>query len=81
LVELQADFIKIDGSIIQQMNKSKSAKAVVEAIVFFASKVGMKTVAEFVSTQEIYKTSQEVGIDYFQGYLFDEPKSVQLFKK
>ena len=77
LVELQADFIKIDGSIIQQMNKSKSAKAVVEAIVFFASKVGMKTVAEFVSTQEIYKTSQEVGIDYFQGYLFDEPKSVQ----
>lgn len=81
LVELQADFIKIDGSIIQQMNKSKSARAVVEAIVFFASKVGMKTVAEFVSTQEIYKTSQEVGIDYFQGYLFDEPKSVQLFKK
>ncbi|SKB47738.1 EAL domain-containing protein [Malaciobacter marinus] len=76
LVELQADFIKIDGSIIQQMNKSKSAKAVVEAIVFFASKVGMKTVAEFVSSKEIYKTSQEVGIDYFQGYLFDEPKSI-----
>ncbi|MFA6789804.1 MAG: EAL domain-containing protein [Arcobacteraceae bacterium] len=77
LVQLQADFIKIDGSIIQQMNKSKSAKAVIEAIVFFASKVGMKTVAEFVSTKEIYQSVQEVGIDYFQGYLFDEPKSVQ----
>lgn len=80
LVQLQADFIKIDGSIIQEINKSKSAKAVVEAIVFFASKVGMKTVAEFVSTKEIYKASQEVGIDYFQGYLFDEPKSVHLIK-
>ena len=80
LVQLQADFIKIDGSIIQEINKSKSAKAVVETIVLFASKVGMKTVAEFVSTKEIYKASQEVGIDYFQGYLFDEPKSVHLIK-
>lgn len=80
LVQLQADLIKIDGSIIQEINKSKSAKAVIEAIVFFASKVGMKTVAEFVSTKEIYESSQEVGIDYFQGYLFDEPKSIHLFK-
>lgn len=80
LVQLQADFIKIDGSIIQEINKSKSAKAVVETIVLFASKVGMKTVAEFVSSKEIYKASQEVGIDYFQGYLFDEPKSVHLIK-
>ena len=80
LVKLQADFIKLDGSIIQEINKSKSAKAVVEAIVFFASKVGIKTVAEFVSTKEIYETCKEINIDYFQGYWFDEPKNVKDLK-
>ena len=77
LVKLQADFIKLDGSIIADINKSLSAKAVVEAIVFFAKKVGIKTVAEFVSTKEIFKTCKELEIDYFQGYLFDEPKNIK----
>lgn len=80
LVKLQADFIKLDGSIIQEINKSKTAKAVVESIVFFASKVGIKTVAEFVSTKEIYETCKEINIDYFQGYWFDEPKNVKDLK-
>ncbi|MDY0181090.1 EAL domain-containing protein [Aliarcobacter skirrowii] len=80
LVKLQADFIKLDGSIIQDINKSLSAKAVVEAIVFFAKKVGIKTVAEFVSSKEIYETCKELKIDYFQGYLFDEPKSAKSIK-
>lgn len=80
LVQLQADIIKIDGSIIQEINRSKSAKAVVEAIIFFASKMGMKTVAEFVSTKEIYAMCKEVEIDYFQGFLFDEPHSINALK-
>ena len=80
LVKLQADYIKLDGSIIQEINKSKTAKAVVEAIVFFASKVGIKTVAEFVSTKEIYETCKEINIDYFQGHLFDEAQNVKDLK-
>lgn len=80
LVKLQADYIKLDGSIIQEINKSKSAKAVVEAIIFFASKVGIKTVAEFVSSKEIYETCKEINIDYFQGHLFDEAQNVKDLK-
>ena len=80
LVKLQADFIKLDGSIIQEINKTKTAKAVVEAIVFFAQKIGIKTVAEFVSSKEIFETCKELNIDYFQGYWFDEPKNVKELK-
>ena len=80
LVKLQADYIKLDGSIIQEINKSKTAKSVVESIIFFASKVGIKTVAEFVSTKEIYETSKELKIDYFQGYWFDEPTNIKELK-
>lgn len=76
LVKLQADFIKLDGSIIQDLNKTKTAKAVVESIVFFAKKVGIKTVAEFVSSKELYESCKELEIDYFQGFWFDEPKNI-----
>ena len=74
LVKLQADFIKIDGSLIKNITKNPTHKAVVEAIVTFAKKVGIQTIAEFVSDKEIYEACVEQGIDYFQGYHFSEPK-------
>lgn len=77
LVKLQADFIKIDGSLIKSIHKNATHKAVVEAIVTFAQKVGMQTVAEFVSSEDIYLTCKELGIDYFQGYLWSEPTSFE----
>jgi EAL domain-containing protein (putative c-di-GMP-specific phosphodiesterase class I) len=74
LVKLQADFIKIDGSLIKTINKNATHKAVIETIVTFAQKVGMETIAEFVASEDIYLTCKELGIDYFQGYHFSEPK-------
>ncbi|WP_263831828.1 EAL domain-containing protein [Sulfurospirillum oryzae] len=73
LVKLQADFIKIDGSLIKNIHKNAIHRAVVEAIVTFAQKVGMQTVAEFVANEEIYLTCKALEIDYFQGYLWSEP--------
>ena len=77
LVKLQADFIKIDGSLIKTIHKNATHKAVVEAIVTFAQKVGMQTVAEFVASEDIYLTCKELGIDYFQGYLWSEPMPLE----
>ena len=77
LVKLQADFIKIDGSLIKTINKNATHKAVVEAIVTFAQKVGMQTIAEFVASEDIYITCKEIGIDYFQGYLWSEPTAFE----
>lgn len=77
LVRLQADFIKIDGSLIKNIHKNAIHKAVVEAIVTFAQKVGMQTVAEFVANEEIYLTCKELDIDFFQGYLWSEPMPLE----
>jgi EAL domain-containing protein (putative c-di-GMP-specific phosphodiesterase class I) len=77
LVKLQADFIKIDDSLIKNIHKNAIHKAVVEAIVTFAQKVGMQTVAEFVANEEIYLTCKELGIDYFQGYFWSEPMPLE----
>ena len=74
LIKLQADYIKIDGSIIKNINVEDGTLDVIKAIVSFAKARGMKTVAEFVSTKEIFDTVCSLGIDYSQGYYIGEPK-------
>lgn len=78
LMKLKADYIKIDGSIIRNICDDKSAVAVTEAIVTFAQKNGIKTVAEFVSSSEIYEKVRDLGVDYSQGYHFGKPASFLL---
>ncbi|MFA7609853.1 MAG: EAL domain-containing protein [Sulfurimonas sp.] len=74
LIKLKADYLKIDGSLIKNIDKDKNAYIVVSTIVDFAKKLGMKTVAEFVESEEIFNIVKNLGIDYSQGYYFCEPK-------
>lgn len=72
LRKLDADFVKIDGSIIENIDDKKT-KELIASIVDFSKKNGMKTIAEFVSSSEIDKAVQELGIDYAQGYYRGRP--------
>lgn len=74
LVKLQADYIKIDGSLIKHINTQKESFVVVSTIVNFAKEMGIKTIAEFIEDEQILQTIQELGIDYSQGYYFSAPK-------
>ncbi|MEA1916166.1 MAG: EAL domain-containing protein [Campylobacterota bacterium] len=76
LMKVKADYIKIDGSMIKNIDTDKDAQMVVETIVEFAKKMNMKTVAEFVENQSILDKVNELGIDYTQGYFYSEPKKV-----
>lgn len=75
LMKLNVDYIKIDGSIIKNIHKDKSAELVTKTLVSFAKELGIKTVAEFVSDEEIYNKIKSLNIDFSQGYYFSEPKS------
>jgi len=74
LLKLKADFIKIDGSMIKNIDTDLDAQTVVSTIVDFAKKMKIKTIAEFVENESIYNTVKALGIDYSQGYYFSEPK-------
>ncbi len=74
LMKLEADYIKIDGSMIKNIDTDTNARMVVETIVNFAKKMNMKTIAEFVENENILKVVNELGIDYSQGYHFSAPK-------
>jgi EAL domain-containing protein (putative c-di-GMP-specific phosphodiesterase class I) len=75
LIKLQADYIKIDGSLIQHINRQRESYVVVSTIVSFAKQMGIKTIAEFIENEEIFQTVKELGIDYSQGYYFSPPRS------
>lgn len=75
LTNLDIDFVKIDGSLIKEIDKSKNQEIIVETIASFSKKFGFKTVAEFVSSQAIYEKINSIGIDYSQGYHFGKPIS------
>ena len=81
LLKLQTDYIKIDGSLIKNLDSDKSAKVLVKTIVGFAKELGIKTIAEFVENEVIQKIVKELGVDYTQGYLFSPPMANPDFSK
>jgi diguanylate cyclase (GGDEF)-like protein/PAS domain S-box-containing protein len=76
LEQLEADYIKIDGSLIKGMMERENTLFLVESIVKIAKQFGIKTVAEFVSSEEIQKKVDELGIDYSQGFYIGKPRPI-----
>jgi diguanylate cyclase (GGDEF)-like protein len=73
LTRVEPDYIKIDGSLIKDIDVNESALIVVETIVNFAKKLGIKTVAEYVHSSVVMDKVIDLGIDYSQGFYIDEP--------
>ena len=77
ILKLNIDYIKIDGSLITKLNTDKNVKHMIKGILLYAENTDTKTIAEFVSSQELADTVRELGVDYIQGYFYGEPKSPQ----
>jgi len=73
LINMKADYIKIDGSLIRQLETNNTAYKVVEVITDFARAMNIKTVAEYVENEKIYEKVKKLGINYSQGYYFYRP--------
>ena len=73
VLKLQPDFIKIDGSLIKEIDHSTDSLAVVKSIVTLAQELNIQTVAEYVHNEAVYTTLKSVNIDYYQGYYTGRP--------
>lgn len=71
--QLEVDYVKIDGSLIKNIDINQNNEILVQTIVDFSKKIGIKTIAEFVHSESVYKKVKELGIDYAQGYYIGEP--------
>ncbi|MGD9969397.1 MAG: EAL domain-containing protein [Sulfuricurvum sp.] len=75
LLKLNADFIKIDGSLIQNIDTDRDAEDIVRTIVSFAKKKNIKVIAEFVGNNRVLCKTKEIGIDFAQGFFIGKPES------
>jgi len=73
VMKLAPHYAKIDANLIKNIDSDKRAYSLVKAIVECTQELGIKTIAESVSSKEIFERAVELGIDEFQGYLFGEP--------
>jgi EAL domain-containing protein (putative c-di-GMP-specific phosphodiesterase class I) len=71
--DLKFDFLKIDGIIIQNILKERSALAKTKAIVLACQKIGVCTIAELVETEATIAQLREIGVDYMQGFGISRP--------
>lgn len=70
----QVDFLKIDGGTILNMLSNPVDLAKVISIDLVAKKIGVKTVAELVESDEIVAKLNEIGIDFAQGFGISHPR-------
>ena len=73
VTKLNIDYIKIDSSLIRNINIDKNSKIVVQSIVWTAHQLGLKTIAEYVDSKELMEEVKNMGIDFIQGYYIGKP--------
>ncbi|HIC10602.1 MAG TPA: EAL domain-containing protein, partial [Campylobacterales bacterium] len=76
LMKMDIDVIKIDGSLIKNIDKDVNAQLVVKLIADFAKSKGIQTVGEFVDRESVLQKLKELGIDYSQGFYLAKPEKL-----
>jgi len=77
VLEVMPEYIKLDGSLIQHIDRDENAHKFVSSIVLLAKNIGVKTIAEFVHSEKIYQIVKSLGVDEFQGSFFSKPITLE----
>jgi diguanylate cyclase (GGDEF)-like protein len=74
LKDIPVDVLKLDkGFFTTTPENEKKSKIVISTVINLAKKLGIKTVAEGVETQEFVNFLRELGCDMVQGYFYSKP--------
>ena len=76
LKSLPFDYVKIDGNFVQGIVTSRVDQLLITSIVGVARGMGIKTVAEFVTSQATEDLLRDSGVDYAQGFYIASPAPV-----
>jgi diguanylate cyclase (GGDEF)-like protein len=75
IMQTQPDYIKIDGSLIKNIDKDRDTQILVKAIMRLANELNVKVIAEFVHSKEVFEKLMEYKIEEYQGFYFFEPST------
>ena len=80
LQRLHFDYIKIDGSFIQNIMKNPVDQKMIKLIAEVGREAGMKTIAEYVQNSEALELLGQLGVDLAQGYFIGRPTKIPAHK-
>jgi diguanylate cyclase (GGDEF)-like protein/PAS domain S-box-containing protein len=73
LRQFPVDALKIDRSLVREMQADRTAGDIVELIATLAQKMGLRTIAEGIENARQMERLRELGCEYGQGYYFSQP--------
>lgn len=73
IMELNPGFMKIDISLVRDIDKSYIKQQIIKAMVTMAKGLNSQIIAEGIETPEEYHALKALNVDYGQGYLFAKP--------
>src|SRR3954454_16522465 len=73
LKHLPLNYVKIDGDFIRNLPTSMTDQLMVKAMVQVAKGLGMKTIAEFVESEDIILFLKQYEVDFAQGFHVGRP--------
>jgi len=79
LKNLAVDYLKIDGAFVKAIDQDNIDKVMVTSINTIGHEMGLKTIAEFVSSAAILEELRGIGVDYVQGYYLGKPAPLESF--
>jgi EAL domain-containing protein (putative c-di-GMP-specific phosphodiesterase class I)/GGDEF domain-containing protein len=74
IANLAPDYIKLDISLISNIDSNFMKQNLVETMVSFANDNGISVIAEGVERTEEYETVTQLGVHLTQGFLFHNPR-------
>ena len=77
LRELPVHFIKIDGSIIRELDRGRLSRAMVQSIHQIGHVMNVETIAESVNSEAVLRELREIGVDYVQGFGIERPRPIR----
>ncbi len=75
ILKIRPNYLKLDGSLIKNLNKDKNSYEMVKSVVEFSRALDIKIIAEYIHTQEVFDLALELGVDEFQGFYLAEPSA------
>ena len=63
ILKLKPDYIKIDGSIIKNIDIDEDSRSVARAIIAFAKKLNITVIAEYVHSKSVFETCMAIGVE------------------
>ena len=78
MAQVGADFVKIDGTLMQGLAHSVQQQDKVQQLVLAAREAGSATIAERVEDANTMAVLWQIGVGFMQGYLLNKPEEVVL---